>query len=100
MNEWSHLTDEELQVVIVRTMADTIRPIVEGPLQADVTEKLAETLARLTGLEDNVEVIAGAVDKSTGRAAFTHVAKSPMGEAYLRRIARDEEFKALDGFIH
>jgi hypothetical protein len=100
MNEWSHLTDEELQALIGRIMAEAIRPIFEGTTRTEVTKKMADTLERMTGLEGNVEVIAGPIDKSTGLATFTYVAKTPMGEAYIRGIVRDEELQALQASIH
>lgn len=100
MNEWSHLTDEELQAVIERTMAAAVRPIFKGTTRAEVAKKIEETLERMTGLEGNVEIIAGPLDRSTGLATFTYVAKTPMGEAHIRRIVRDEELQGLEAPIH
>ncbi|MCJ2080766.1 hypothetical protein [Methylobacterium sp. J-090] len=99
-NEWSHLSDEELQAVIKRTMAEAIWPIFEETTREEITKKIAETMERMTGLEGNVEVIFDGLDKATGLATFTHVAKTAMGEAYLRRIAKIEMFQACGASIH
>lgn len=99
-NEWSHLTDEELQALIERTMAESIRPIFEGTTRNEVTTNLAQVLERMTGLEGNVETVFDGLDKTTGLATFSYIAKTPMGEAYIRGMVQGEALQAFDAPIH